>query len=158
MEPWPDPVERVAAALRTAGVDAQIEELAAGTATAAAAAKAVGCELSQIVKTLVFSCDNSFVLAMVPGDRKADEQRVAAAAKAGSARIAKADEVRAATGFEPGGVAPVPAADGSRALIDRALLLHEVVWIGAGSSQHVAGLAPADLARAARAEPADLSA
>jgi prolyl-tRNA editing enzyme YbaK/EbsC (Cys-tRNA(Pro) deacylase) len=158
VQPWPEPVERVAAAFRTAGVDARIEELAAGTATAAAAAQAVGCELAQIVKTLVFRCDDSYVLALVPGDRKADERRVAEVAGAGSARIATGSEVLAATGFEPGGVSPVPPSDESRALLDRRLLVHGLVWIGAGSPRHVAGLAPGDLARAARAEAADLSA
>ena len=157
MEPWPEPVERVAAALRAAAPDARIEELLAGTATAAAAAKAVGCELEQIVKTLVFICSDRFVLACVPGDRKADEQRIAAAAGAEQARIATSPEVLAATGFEPGAVAPFPAPSGSRVLLDRALLQHEIVWIGAGSPMHVAGLAPTDLARVAQAEVADIS-
>ena len=105
---WPEPVERVAARLRTAGVEARIEEFAEGTPTARDAAKAVGCELAQIVKSLVFVCDGAYVLALVPGDRRADEAAVAAAVPAQLVRVARPDEVVEATGFEPGGVAPFP--------------------------------------------------
>ena len=77
-EAWPDPVERVSEALRTAGAEARIEEFAAGTPTAEAAAAAVGCELGRIVKSLLFDCDGSWVLVLVPGDRRADAAKVRA--------------------------------------------------------------------------------
>jgi Cys-tRNA(Pro) deacylase len=154
---WPEPVERVAAVLRAQGVDARIEEFAEGTSTAAAAAEAVGCEAAQIVKTLVFVCDGLPVLALVPGDRRADPAKVAAAAGAGYARVASAEEVLAATGFEPGGVAPFPAPRVSRVLIARELLQHESIWAGAGSSRHILGIAPADAVRLTNAEQADLA-
>jgi len=154
---WPEPVERVAAVLRGAGVDARIEEFSDGTPTAAAAARAIGCEPEEIVKSLVFVCDGRPVLALVPGDRRADPNKVAAAAEAGYARVARPEEVRAATGFEPGGVAPFPAAAVTRVLLERELLLYDTVWAGAGTTRHMVGLAPADLARVARAEPADLA-
>ena len=67
------------------------------------------------------------------------------------------DEVIAATGFEPGGVAPFPAPGISQAATARELLAHEIVWIGAGSERHMAGLSPVDLARLSNARPADLS-
>lgn len=157
MHTWPEPVERVAAVLRAQGVDARIEEFAEGTSTAAAAAEAVGCEAAQIVKTLVFVCDGLPVLALVPGDRRADPAKVAAAAGAGYARVASPDEVLAATGFEPGGVAPFPAPKVSRVLIARELLQHETIWAGAGSSRHILGIAPADAVRLTNAEQADLA-
>ena len=157
MEDWPEPVERVAAVLRERAVDARLEEFPDGTPTAAAAARAVGCERSQIVKSLVFICDGVAVLALVPGDRRADAAKVAAAAGAGYARTAKPDEVVAATGFEPGGVAPFPAPGVSKILIHRDLLKEEFVWIGAGSDRHMAGIAPLDLGRLTQAEPADLT-
>lgn len=143
--------------LRARAVDARLEEFSEGTPTARAAAKAVGCERAQIVKSLVFVCDELPVLALVPGDRRADENKVAAAAGARYARTARPDEVVAATGFEPGGVAPFPVPGITRTLIDRELLAHEIVWIGAGSERHMAGLAPADLQRLSRAQPADLT-
>ena len=85
---WPEPVERVSGVLRAAAVDARIEQFDEGTPTARDAAKAVACELSQIVKTLVFVCDGAFVLALVPGDRRADEHAVAQAVGASSVRVA----------------------------------------------------------------------
>ena len=156
MEPWPEPVERVAAVLRERGVDARLEEFQQGTPTAAAAARAVGCADAQIVKSIVFVCDGRPVLALVPGDRRADAAKVAAAADAAYARIARPDEVFAATGFEVGAVAPFPAPRVGRVLLDRELLRHSVVWVGAGSVRHMAGLSPGDVVRVTQAEVSDL--
>jgi len=138
-------------------VDSRVEEFPEGTPTATAAAKAVGASRAQIVKSLVFVCDGRPLLALIPGDRRADETKVAAAVGARGARVARADEVVAATGFEPGGVAPFPAPGISRVLMARELLVHDRVWIGAGSERHMAGLAPVDLLRLAQAQTADLS-
>jgi Cys-tRNA(Pro) deacylase len=153
---WPESVERVSSFLRAAAVDARVQEFPEGTPTARAAARAVGCELGQIVKSLVFVCDGSYVLALVPGDGRADEKRVATAAEARRVRVARAQEVENATGFAPGAVAPFPQRAVRRTLIDRSLLRHEVVWIGAGSPAHMAAIAPADLQRLAEARPCDL--
>jgi len=157
VKPWPEPVERVASYLRMTGVDARLEEFPDGTPTAAAAARAVGCTRAEIVKSLVFVCDERPLLALVPGDKRADAARLTAAAGARYARVARPEEVVAATGFEQGAVAPFPAPNVSRVFMDRSFLRHELVWIGAGSDQHMAGLAPADLARLAKAEIADLT-
>ncbi len=154
-EQWPEPVERVAAFMREGGVEGRIEEFQSGTPTAEDAARAVGCKLGQIVKSLVFDCDGSPVVVLVPGDRRADQRKVARAAGCRRATVARADEVRAATGFEPGAVAPFPLPRVSKILVDRQILVHEHVWIGAGSPNHLATLAPADLVRLARAEPMD---
>ena len=157
MERWPEPVARVAEVLRRAGVDARVEEFPEGTPTAAAAAKAVGASRAQIVKSLVFVCDGRPTLALVPGDRRADERKVAAAAGAKAARVARPDEVLAATGFEPGGVAPFPAPGISRVVMAAELLAHDRVWVGAGSERHMAGLSPHDLLRLTQARTADLA-
>jgi prolyl-tRNA editing enzyme YbaK/EbsC (Cys-tRNA(Pro) deacylase) len=157
VETWPEPVERVAAFLREHAADARLEEFPEGTPTAAAAARAVGCDASEIVKSLVFFCDGAAVLALVPGDCRADPGKVALAAGAGGARIARQEEVLAVTGFEPGAVAPFPVPNVTRVLVEQALLLQETVWVGAGSSRHMAGLAPLDLVRLAKAVPADLA-
>jgi len=157
VDTWPEPVERVASVLRAAAVDARLEEFPDGTPTAAAAARAVGCTRAEIVKSLVFVCDERPLLVLVPGDKRADAARITTAAAARYARVARPDEVVAATGFEPGAVAPFPAPNVSRVFMDRSLLGHELVWIGAGSEQHMAGIAPADLVRIAKAEIADLT-
>ena len=153
---WPESVERVASFLREASVDATVQEFPEGTPTAAEAARAAGCRLEQIVKSLVFVCDGAYVLALVPGDRRADEEKVAAAFGAEKVRVARATEVVEATGFEPGAVAPFPAPGITATVLDRTLLQHGVVWIGAGSDAHMASISPADLRRLARARSADL--
>ncbi len=156
MERWPQPVERVAAVLRQACVEARVEEFPQGTPTAAAAAEAAGCSPAQIVKSLVFVCDGRPVLVLVPGDRRADLAKVAEAAGARKVRVGRRDEVFAATGFEPGAVAPFPAPQISQVLLAQELLPQDIVWVGAGSTRHMAGLAPLDLVRLTRAREADL--
>ena len=153
---WPEPVERVAAFLREAGAEARLEEFESGTPTAKAAAEAAGCSLDQIVKSIVVVCDDRPLVVLVPGDRRADLSKIATAAGATSARIASAAEVEAATGFEPGAVAPFPLPRVvERVFVDRTLLAHDLVWIGAGSPSHLAVIRPAELLRLARAEPMD---
>jgi Cys-tRNA(Pro) deacylase len=158
MTVWPEPVERVAAVLRTAAVDARIEEFDEGTPTARDAARAVGCELAQIVKSIVIVCDGAYVLALVPGDRRADEEAVGRAVGAREVRVAKAHEVVHATGFEPGGVAPFPQRAITRTLIDRSFFAWDTVWIGAGTSSHMAELSPAELQRLTSAATFDVTA
>ena len=152
---WPAAVERVAAVLREASVEARIEEFGEGTPTAEDAAAAAGCRLEQIVKSLLFACDGRWVLVMIPGDRRADRAKVAAAAGCARVTIASPDQVARVTGFEAGGVAPFPLPAVETVLVERLLLTHDVVWVGAGSRRHMASLAPTDLARLARARAVD---
>ena len=151
-------MERVLRVLREAGAEARVEEFEEATATAEAAAAAVGCGLSQIVKTLVFDCDGVAVAALVPGDRRADPRKVARGAGATKASIVGAGRVRELTGFAPGAVAPFPLPNVRRVLADETLLAHPIVWVGAGSSSHLAGLPPQELLRVAHAEAVDLTA
>ena len=155
MREWPEPVRRVSDFLTAVAAEARVEEFSAGTPTAKEAARAAGCDLAQIVKSLVLVCDGRPVVAMVPGDRRADLHKVAAASGASTARTAGRDEVQDATGFEPGAVAPFPLPNVAQVLIDRTLLSHEVVWCGAGSDRHMVALAPGELARLSRARAVD---
>ena len=155
-EPWPEPVERVSSFLRKMGVEARIEEFEAGTPTAVDAARAVGCKLGQIVKSLVFDCGGKWVVALVPGDRRADSAKIARAAGSVKAKIASPEQVERATGFVAGAVAPFPLPGVDRVLVDRNLLSHKLVWIGAGSPSHMAVIAPGDLVRLARAQTMDV--
>ena len=156
MSTWPESVENVAEFLRAAGAEARLEEFDAETATAVDAARAVGAEASDIVKSLVVLCDGRPVLALVPGDRRGDLGKIARAAGGSDARIARADEVRSITGFEPGAVAPFPLPNVERVVVDRSLLSRRAVWIGAGSPRHLAVLPAPELVRLSRAIPADL--
>jgi Cys-tRNA(Pro) deacylase len=157
-EAWPEAVERVASVLREARVEARVEEFPDGTPTAAAASEATGAPPEQIVKSLVFSCDGRAIVVLVPGDRRADTAKIAAAAGCERVKSAGSEAVARATGFPAGGVAPFPLPGIETVLVDRALLAHEVVWIGAGSERHMVALAPSDLVRLARARAADVAA
>jgi prolyl-tRNA editing enzyme YbaK/EbsC (Cys-tRNA(Pro) deacylase) len=156
-QPWPESVERVSTAFRAAGAEARIEEFADGTPTAEAAAAAVGCELRRIVKSLVFDCDGSWVLVLLPGDRRAAAEKVARATSTNRARVAGAAQVVAATGYEPGAVAPVGLTHVQRVLLDRQIPTDGLLWVGAGSSRHMAGLPAPELLRVTRAESVDVA-
>jgi prolyl-tRNA editing enzyme YbaK/EbsC (Cys-tRNA(Pro) deacylase) len=153
---WPEPVERVAAFLRAAGAEARLEELSADTSTAPAAAEAIGCALDQIVKSLVLVCGGQTVIALVPGGRRADPVKVALAAGADRARVARPPEVVAATGFVPGAVSPFPPPVGVPILVERTILSSPVVWVGAGSESHMAMLSPLELVRLTRGNTVDI--
>jgi prolyl-tRNA editing enzyme YbaK/EbsC (Cys-tRNA(Pro) deacylase) len=155
VQSFPEPVQRVADFLRQSAAETRIEEFPEGTPTAVEAARAVGCKLGQIVKSLVFVCDGRFVVVLTPGDRRADSNKVAEAAASAQARVATPEEVLEATGFPAGAVAPFPLSKVSQVFVDRGLLAHKRVWVGAGSPNHLAVVSSADLVRLARAHPMD---
>jgi prolyl-tRNA editing enzyme YbaK/EbsC (Cys-tRNA(Pro) deacylase) len=154
---WPEPVERVSAALRAAGAEARIEEFPDGAHTAEDAAAAVGCGLERIVKSILFDCDGTWVLVLVPGHRRADADKVARATGSSRARVAGAAHVVGATGYEPGAVSPVGLTGVTRILLDRTIPTDGLLWVGAGSPRHMAGLPAAELARVTRADLADVA-
>lgn len=144
---WPDPVERVAVFLRAAGAEARLEEFGSATPSAQTAADAIGCSLEQIVKSLVFVCGSEPVLALLPGDRRADPAKIALEAGARVARVARPAEVLEVTGLAPGGVSPVPPPPGMLVLVERMIISSPVVWVGGGSDRHMAMLSPNELVR-----------
>ena len=153
---WPEPVERVAIFLRASGAESRLEEFTSAAASAQGAAEAIGCELDQIVKSLVFICDERPVLALVPGDRRADPAKVGNEVGAAHVRVARPPEVVAATGVAPGGVGPFPPPAGVPVLVERMLLSQTVVWVGAGSDRHMAMVSPAELVRLTRGATVDI--
>ena len=120
-----------------------------GTRTAEDAAAAVGVEVGQIVKSLVFERDGKPVLALVSGANRADEALLAEAfgGVGGDVVRASADDVRAWTGFAIGGVPPVGHATPVETVIDEDLLRYAVVWAAAGTPTDVFAIAPDDLVR-----------
>jgi prolyl-tRNA editing enzyme YbaK/EbsC (Cys-tRNA(Pro) deacylase) len=118
--------------LRTLGLDVEVRELAESTRTAAEAAAAVGCEVAQIVKSLVFVAGDGPVLGLCAGDR-----RVSTAKLAADARRASADEVREATGFAIGGVPPLGHDQRLPIVVDASLRRFETVWCAAGTPNAV---------------------
>lgn len=125
-----------------------------GTRTAVEAAAAVGCELGQIVKSLVFLCDGAAVLALTSGANRVDTKRLGAIL-GGKITRADADGVREATGYAIGGTPPFSHARPLQAVVDPALLTYETVWAAAGTPDTVFELTPDDLLRASGAEVAD---
>ncbi len=148
-------VERVQAALRRAGLEIEVTELAESTRTAHEAAQAVGAEVAQIVKSLVFLADGDPILALVSGSNRLDTDRLGAALGRSISR-ADAATVRAATGFAIGGVAPVGYPAPVETLVDRDLLQYDTVWAAAGTPNHVFPIAPDDLVRVSGGRVADV--
>jgi Cys-tRNA(Pro) deacylase len=150
-------VARVVEAARHAGLQIEVERFPEGTRTAADAALAVGCEVAQIVKSLVFVADDAPVVALVSGANRVDLDRLAAAVDAAGARRADGDEARAATGFAIGGVPPFGHATPVRVVVDRDLLAHPRVWAAAGLPDAVFPVAPEDLVRISAGRVADIA-
>ncbi len=122
--------------------DVEIHRYPAGTRTAADAADAIGCDVAQIVKSLVFAADGHPVLVLTSGSNRVDVDRVADLLGAATVTKADADLVRSATGFAIGGTPPFGHPAPLPTLVDRDLLDHEVVWAAAGTPNSVFPLAP----------------
>jgi prolyl-tRNA editing enzyme YbaK/EbsC (Cys-tRNA(Pro) deacylase) len=124
---------RVRACLESHGLAEEIVHFEESTKTAQMAADAMGCELGQIVKSLVFVVDETPVVALVAGDRRGDAGAIAHEAGGTSAHFADAETVRAATGYAIGGVSPFDLPDGLLVLIDESLQRYEIVYPAAGT-------------------------
>jgi prolyl-tRNA editing enzyme YbaK/EbsC (Cys-tRNA(Pro) deacylase) len=116
-----------------------------GTKTAVDAANAIGCDVGQIVKSLIFAVDGEVVLAYVSGANQLDETKLAAAAGGATCARVDADVVRAATGFPIGGVPPFGHATELRVFVDPELLGYDEVWAAAGTWHDVFALSPRQL-------------
>jgi prolyl-tRNA editing enzyme YbaK/EbsC (Cys-tRNA(Pro) deacylase) len=144
----PAGVAAVVAAGRDRGVAVEPREFPDGTRTAGDAARAVGVDVGQIVKSLAFLVDGRPVIALVSGANRLDEARLAAAAGGTEVVRATAAAVREATGFAIGGVPPFGHASAMPAYVDEDLLRYDVVWAAAGSPRHVFPVPPGELVRA----------
>jgi prolyl-tRNA editing enzyme YbaK/EbsC (Cys-tRNA(Pro) deacylase) len=139
---------RFAEALRELGLDAlhhEIRRFPDATRTAAEAAAALGCELSEICKSLIFAADGVPVLVLMDGASRVDVELVRRELGAQKVTRPKADVVREATGYAIGGVPPFGHRTRTRVLADRSLLEHEVVWAAAGTPHTVFPMDPKSL-------------
>lgn len=118
--------------LRERGLDVRVQELPDSTRTAAEAAAAVGCEVGQIVKSLVFVVGEEPTMVLCAGDRRVDTAKLGA-----GARPASAKEAREATGFAVGGVPPLGHDRDLPTLVDESLRRFDVVWCAAGTPNAV---------------------
>jgi prolyl-tRNA editing enzyme YbaK/EbsC (Cys-tRNA(Pro) deacylase) len=148
-------VERFQREALDRGLSIEVREFPQGTKTAEAAARAVGCEVGQIVKSLVFAADGTPFVALTSGANRADTARLAEVLAVSEVRRASPGEARQATGFAIGGTPPFGYPGPVRVLMDRDLLAYDVLWAAAGTPQAVFPIAPDDLIRVSGAEPAD---
>ncbi len=141
-------VVRVVEAGAAIGLTVEPVRFPEGTKTAIDAANAIGCDVGQIVKSLIFAVDGEVVLAYVSGANQLDEAKLADAAGGLRCSRVDADAVRTATGFPIGGVPPFGHATDLRVFIDPDLLQYDVVWAAAGTWHDVFALTPSQLVAA----------
>jgi prolyl-tRNA editing enzyme YbaK/EbsC (Cys-tRNA(Pro) deacylase) len=124
--------QRLQERLHELGLDVEIRELSDSTRTAQEAADAVGAELGQIVKSLVFMDGEAALLCLCAGDRRVDTAKLGE-----SVRQAKADEVREATGFAVGGVPPLGHDRPVTTVVDESLRRFDTLWCAGGTPHAV---------------------
>ncbi len=149
-------VARVRAALRAAGHDDQVQRFPEGTRSAAEAAAAVGCDIGQIAKSIIFRAGAQPVLAIASGAHRVDMAKLAEAI-ALPVKRADAQWVRDATGFAIGGVAPVGHLTAPVVVLDAALRAWPRLWAAAGSPMHVFATDAEALARLTGGRFADIA-
>ncbi|HMN60930.1 MAG TPA: YbaK/EbsC family protein [Anaerolinea sp.] len=145
---------RVQQFLAEAGSSAQVGEIPDSTRTALEAAAAVGCEVGQIVKSLVFVLDppGEIILLLVSGANRVQEHNVGRLL-GGSLGKANADQVQSATGYAIGGVPPIGHARPLPTYIDEDLLKYPQVWAAAGTPHAVFPISPEELVRITGGKP-----
>lgn len=148
-------VERVRAALLEAGHEDTIRIFPDGTRSAADAAAAVGCDVAQIAKSIVFRAGSRPVLVIASGANRVDMAK-AAAAIGQPLKRADGGWVRGATGFAIGGVSPVGHHTAPIVLLDQDLLALDPLWAAAGSPMHVFRTSAEALLRLTKGKPADV--
>jgi Cys-tRNA(Pro) deacylase len=142
-------VARVTDALAALGHDVSMRISEEGTHTAEMAAAEAGCELGQIVKTLVISVSGTPRLALVAGDRRLDDRLVAAHFGVGrkQVKLASAEQVLTLTGYPVGGVSPFGLPAPIDTLVEDSLRRFETVWVAGGTASAIFPMKLDDLVR-----------
>ena len=133
----PASVVRVQAALTRLGAAGEIRALDASARTAKEAADTLGVDVGQIANSLVFWADDSPLLVIASGAHRGDTSAIADVCGYSTITKANADQVRSATGFVIGGVAPVGSVESIPTVIDTCLDQYEQVWAAGGHSHWV---------------------
>ncbi len=145
-------LERFLAAANEMGVVADPVRYPEGTRTAADAAAAVGCDLAQIVKSLVFTTPTKLVLALTSGVNRVDTDRLGELVGQ-PISLASPDSVKATTGFAIGGTPPFGHLNRLPTWIDQDLLAYDTVWAAAGTPDSCFPITPAQLIAVTEAVP-----
>lgn len=140
--------QRFLTAARALGLEPELVSYEQSTRTAEQAAEAVGCDVSQIVKSLCFVVDGQPIMALVSGHNRLDEKKLASHFAVGRKKVKRADAdiVKASTGYSIGGVAPLGHPITMPILVDEELMGHDAVWAAAGTPYAVFPIAPQTLA------------
>ena len=139
-----DALTRFTRSAEAAGVDVRPVRYPAGTRTAVDAAVAIGCEVAQIVKSLVCTGPTGPVLALTAGHNRIDLQRLSGVV-GGKVRMATAEEARDATGYSIGGTPPFGHVEAIPTFIDPDLLAHTTVYGAAGTPDSCFPITPDQL-------------
>jgi prolyl-tRNA editing enzyme YbaK/EbsC (Cys-tRNA(Pro) deacylase) len=158
-EPLSPSAQKVQDALASLGLALQVVELPASTRTAVEAAQAVGCQVGQIVKSLVFKAKRSGqpILVVASGANRVDERKIEALLGEPLGK-ADADFVRQRTGFVIGGVPPLGHLEKLSTFIDQDLLQYAEIWAAAGTPNAVFRLSPLHLVQMTAGTVLDLKA
>jgi len=142
----PDSAQSVQQVLKSKGIDARVVVLPQSARTAKDAAAAIGCQVEQIAKSLIFrrTDTNQPVLVIASGSNRVDEQLVSTYLNAEIVK-ADADFVRSTTGFAIGGIPPLGHRNPIRTLVDQSLLELNPVWAAAGTPHTVFSISPHQL-------------
>lgn len=150
--------DRFADAATALGFEPEVRRFPQGTKTAEDAARAIGCDVDQIVKSLVFlTAEGEAVMALTSGRHRVDEARLAALAGTTGLRRATPEDARAASGFSIGGTPPFGHPQPVRTWADRTLDEYDIVWAAGGTPDSVFPIAPPELVRLAGAPWADFA-
>jgi prolyl-tRNA editing enzyme YbaK/EbsC (Cys-tRNA(Pro) deacylase) len=152
----PASTERVLAASERLGLEIHVAEFPEGTKTSADAAKAVGCPVSAIAKSMLFVVDDEPVVVLMSGDHRVDIAKLGET-HGGAARRADLDEVRRHTGFVAGGTPPFGHPEPLTIYADTSLRRNERVWASGGTPTTVFEVALADLVRVTGARWVDVA-
>ncbi len=141
-----------------AGIPLEVREFPGGTRTSRDAADAIGCDIGQIAKSIVFRCEKSGdgVLVIASGPNRVDIAKLERETGKGPLRMMAPEDVRRLTGFAVGGVPPVGHRTGLIKLIDQDLMQHDILWAAAGTPNSVLSIMPGDLVRITSGRVADV--
>ena len=150
-------VKRVERAAADLGLSITVKRMGESTRTAEDAARACGCEVARIVKSLIFQGEMSgdLILLLVSGSNRVDMDKAKAVVGEPLSR-ADANDVRARTGFAIGGVSPIGHLEAPRIWMDETLLAFPTIWAAAGAPDAVFEITPDALVQATGATPASL--
>jgi len=150
--------QKVANAAAKLGLDIKVVEFDQTTRTATDAANAIGCQVGQIVKSLLFLAAGQPVVALVSGDNRLDERKLATLCSCGRKKIKRpdADLTKETTGYSIGGVPPFGHKSPMTVYVDQDLTEHDVIWAAAGTPFAVFAITPAALVDATQGQVVDL--